>query len=435
VRLGGALAVTGGAFLAGYLQKAPCHVAGWPWQRELIFGRACYSDVPMLFRTRGLVDGIFPYAARHPLEYPVVTGLVMDATARVTRALAGPGADAATASRTFYDLTVLLLLGCAVATVWAVWRTAAATGRRPTDALFVAAAPTLVLSGTINWDLLAALAVALALLAWARDRPLVAGLCLGLGTAAKLYPALLFGALLVVAVRERRMRAWWVAVAGAVGGWVAVNLPVALAYPDGWREFWTFNVARGADFGSVWYALELLGARVPALNPVAAGSFAALCVGIAAVGLAARRTPTPAQLGFLVVAAFCVTNKVYSPQYVFWMLPLAVLARAGVPRGRVLRDWLLWQAAEVAYWYLVWRYLAGTLASHWTYPAGTFVRVAVTLYLAAQVVRDIRQAGGRYAGEVTGVQVRPSLDTAGGIPMVANPSESITTRPDGPGVR
>ena len=29
---------------------------------------------------------------------------------------------------------------------------------------------------------------------------------------------------------------------------------------------------------------------------------------------------------FLIVAAFVITNKVYSPQYSLWLVPLAVLA-------------------------------------------------------------------------------------------------------------
>jgi uncharacterized membrane protein len=328
-------------------------------------------------------------------------------------------------------MTLLLLLACAAGTVWAVVRI---TGS-PSDGLLVAAAPTLVLAGTINWDLLAVLATTLALLAWARDRPALAGVCLGLGTAAKLYPVFLFWPLLILAVRERRWRPLATAAGAGVGAWVAVNLPVALAYPDGWLVFWRFNRDRPADFGSVWYALELLGTPVPAVTPVAAGSFAVLCLAIGALGLAAPRPPSPAQLAFLVVAAFCVTNKVYSPQYVLWMLPLVVLARASAPRGRVIRDWALWQAAEVAYWYMVWRYLAGTLATAWSYPAATFVRVAVTLYLAGQVVRDVLQVGGRYAGATAGTQVRASRETWGVRSSAAYPSESATTRQGGPDER
>ncbi|GAA4953097.1 hypothetical protein GCM10023238_19320 [Streptomyces heliomycini] len=68
------------------------------------------------------------------------------------------------------------------------------------------------------------------------------------------------------------------------------------------------------------------------------------CVGVAALALTAPRRPRFAQLAFLIVAAFILTNKVYSPQYVLWLVPLAALAR---PKWR---DFLVWQGAcEVAY--------------------------------------------------------------------------------------
>ncbi len=56
------------------------------------------------------------------------------------------------------------------------------------------------------------------------------------------------------------------------------------------------------------------------------------------------------------MAGFLLVNKVYSPQYVLWLLPLAVLAR---PRWR---DQLIWQAGEVLYFAAVWWYLGGYLA-------------------------------------------------------------------------
>ena len=71
--------VTLAAFVLGYLQKGPCHRAGWPPVGHLTFGQFCYSDIPVLFGDRGLIAGIFPYspqAWQHPLEYPVGTGVV-----------------------------------------------------------------------------------------------------------------------------------------------------------------------------------------------------------------------------------------------------------------------------------------------------------------------------------------------------------------------
>ena len=366
------IGATVATFALGWLQKMPCHSAGWPYQRDLIFGQRCYSDLPVMFTARGLAEGIFPYAAGSGLEYPVISGLVMDLTARLTRVLAVGGPDA---NRTFVELTALLLLGCAIVTVLAT----AATRGEPLDGLLVALAPVLALTGIINWDLIAVALSSLAILAWTRERPVLAGALIGLGTAAKLYPVLLLWPIVLLAIRTRQWRPAAQATGAAVAAWLVVNLPVAIAYPHGWGEFWRFNAERGADFGSAWYALEQLGHPVEPLNPIAIGLFAVLCLAIGGLALRAPRPPPLAALAFLTVAAFVVTNKVYSPQYVLWLLPLAALARPSIV------ELLLWQAAEVLYWFAVWHYLATGDQAY--YPAATFLRIAATLWLMLRIAQ------------------------------------------------
>jgi len=112
-------------------------------------------------------------------------------------------------------------------------------------------------------------------------------------------------------------------------------------------------------------------------------------LGVALLGLMARRRPRFAQLAFLTVAVFVLLNKVYSPQYVLWLLPLVALAR---PR---LRDWLIWQACECFYWMLVWMHLAQFLAPgdpqvpDRIYWFSVILRMAGTLWLMLVVARDI----------------------------------------------
>jgi uncharacterized membrane protein len=395
-----ALGVTVVTFGLGYWQKYACQAAGWPYRIELIFGARCYSDVPFLLQNRGMADGIFPYApnaGEHPLEYPVLSGLLMDASARLARLLTPDrGAEL---NRTYFTLTVLLLLGFALLTVWATVRTSG----DPRDGLLVAAAPTLALAGTINWDLVAVAATALALLAWSGprpagparlerparpERPWLVGVFIGLGAAVKLYPALLIGPILVLAVRERRWRPAVSTLVAAAGAWLVVNLPVMIAYPAGWRLFYEFNKERGAEFGSAWYALLLVGHPVEPLNSVAIALFLAACAGVAALALFARPVPGLAPLAFLVVAAFLITNKVYSPQYVLWLLPLAVLAGVRLP------DLVVWQAIEVYYWFAVWAHLDDRSIDDESYATAVFLRIAVTLWLCARVVVGLTLAGG-----------------------------------------
>jgi uncharacterized membrane protein len=128
--------------------------------------------------------------------------------------------------------------------------------------------------------------------------------------------------------------------------------------------------------------------EVGTINSVSWLVFGAWCVGVLLLGLLAPDVPRLAQLGFLVVAGFLLVNKVYSPQYVLWLLPLAALAR---PRWR---DQLVWQAGEIFYFASVWWYLGGYLAPASGGDAGFYwvailVRMAAELYLVAIVVRDV----------------------------------------------
>jgi uncharacterized membrane protein len=257
--------------------------------------------------------------------------------------------------------------------------------------MLFAASPALVLSGLINWDLLAVAAVAGALWAWSRGRPVLSGVLIGLGTAAKLYPLFLLGALLVVCIRRRRLSAFAAAAVAAAAAWLVLNLPPMIYGFAQWKVFWTFNGDRGADLGSIWLVWQQMGhAPTPGLiNVVSGGFFAAVCVGVLVLGLRSQRPPRIPQLAFLIVVGFLLLNKVYSPQYVLWLLPLAVLAR---PRWR---DILIWTAGEVFYFGCVWLYLGGWTASASSglpdrfYWFAILVRLAAELYLATLVVRDM----------------------------------------------
>jgi len=403
------LAVTALTFVLGMVQKTPCVSDNWR-STDLRYGAMCYSDVPYLYSGRGFAAGYVPYTdngGRYPaLEYPVVIGYFAYAAAVVTQHLGDPmGVHAradlresqiyaqpgvAEESGRYFKVTAVLLAPFALL---AAWFLAGVHRRRPWDAMLFAASPALALAGLINWDLIAVAAVCGALWAWSRGRPVLTGVLIGLGTATKLYPLFLLGALLVVCLRRRRMRDLGLAVAATAASWLLVNAPAMLSGFAQWKVFWTFNDKRGADLGSLWLVLQQSGHTVgPGLiNAVSGLCFAAVCVGVLVLGLRARRTPRIPQLAYLVVVGFLVVNKVYSPQYVLWLLPLAVLAR---PRWR---DMVVFTAGEVFYYGAVWLYLGGWTASATSgqgdhfYWLAIVVRTATELYVAALVVRDVLQ--------------------------------------------
>ena len=385
-----------------WIKQAPCASGNWAgWVQYTHF---CYSDTVPLFAVHDLDSGGLPYLDTS-VEYPVLTGAFMAGAAALAR-----GYDALAAAvglvpdvapvQSYYVVTCLLLTGCALLVVRAVL---GLSGRRPWDAAMIGLSPLLLVHAFTNWDLFAVCLATLGMWAWARRRPVVAGVLLGLGIAAKLYPALLLLALFLLCLRAGLLRTWLRTAAAAAGVWALVNLPVALTAPEGWSRFFRLNRSRPADPDSVWNVLlhatdqrlfdgPLAEGQVPGvLNAVVAVCLVLLVAGLAGLTLAAPVRPRFAQLAFLLVAGFLLVNKVWSPQYSLWLLALAVLAR---PRWRSL---LLWQAAEALLWVprMLW-YLGADnrgVEIEWFFLAVGLRDVAVVV-LMGLVVRDVLRPDG-----------------------------------------
>ncbi|MEI7656375.1 MAG: glycosyltransferase 87 family protein, partial [Actinomycetes bacterium] len=256
----------------------------------------------------------------------------------------------------------------------------------------------LVMTGLINWDLFAVALFAVCIMFWMRRRPLWAGVFFGLAVSAKFYPIVVLPAFFVVALRARSLRQFFKFALTSAAVWLLVNVPFIVINVHEWARFYTFSRERGSDFGSVWLASQYLGANtlsIDSLNLWAFIIFAVLGAVILALGLTSPRPPRLAQLAFLLVAAFCVSNKVYSPQYVLWLVPLAAMAR---PRWR---EYMVWQISQVVYAMSVWLFLASTEGdgkgqgiNAVNYAWIIVITVAVTLWFAALVVRDIMDPDG-----------------------------------------
>jgi uncharacterized membrane protein len=320
------------------------------------FTRLCYSDVVALSTTEHLADGRLPYVDPCPRsadrpgsepvcdEYPVVTMLVMWLAARTS---AGPAG--------FFWINALILGAAAVITALCLQRL---VGRR---ALWFAAAPTLLVSGFTNWDLLAVACSVGALWALLRRRDGLSGGLLGAGAAAKLFPGLL-----IVPFAAHRLHRGDAGDAGrtvlwAAGVWTAINLPFAILGFDGWSRFYRLSAGRPADLDSLWFiGCRWVTGSFPCLHdPSGVLSSGRLVNALSAVAFVAsaivvwqlrrRRDPAFPRWSFALplLIVFLLTSKVYSPQFSLWLLPWFALALPSVGRISALALFVAFEVADV----------------------------------------------------------------------------------------
>ncbi|MDR3662999.1 MAG: glycosyltransferase 87 family protein, partial [Mycobacterium sp.] len=349
-------------FLAlGYTTKSPCLVTTGSgtadqrvanWQNQRAYYEFCYSDTVPLYTAELLNLGKFPYksswietdSAHQPrvqydgtrairyMEYPVLTGMYQYLSMSVAKTYTAVSKlvrmPVIAEVVMFFNISAFGLALAWMATVWATMRM---SGRRVWDAAVVAGSPILIFQAFTNFDALATACAAGAMLAWSRRKPALAGVLIGIGVGLKLYPLLLLIPLALLAVRTGRWRPVAKTAITALVTWILVNLPILLLYPRGWSEFFRLNTRRGDDMDSLYNVVKSftgwggfdpdLGFWQPptVLNTVSAALFVLCCAAIAYVAWTAPRRPRLAQLAFLVVAAFLLTNKVWSPQYSLWL--------------------------------------------------------------------------------------------------------------------
>ena len=377
VTLGLVLVCLGGTLLIGAIHKSPC--AGGSWADGRQYHLACYTDIVPLFPTEQLAGGRLPYLdactpSEHNCdEYPVLTMYLL----RTAGWISGddPGR--------FFWVNVLLLTVCAGVAAACLYQI------DPRRSLWFALAPGLALQAFVNWDLLAVALTTAAMLAFFRRRDGWSGALAGLGTAAKLFPALLLVPLAADRLRarqpDRAILLWW----SAAAAWLAVNVPFAVAGLAGWWEFFRFNGARGADWDSIWFLACRHLSACPSTRSINAASVGLLLVGGAWVWTAKRRREPDFprwQLVFPFLVLFLLLGKVYSPQFSLWLLPWLVLV---LPNPR---RFLAFEAADVAVFLTRFSFF-GDLTGiggvpQWVFETAVVIRAAVLLWCVIAWVRE-----------------------------------------------
>ena len=340
------LLIAGSVTLIGAAPKATCANETFARTGSTSSLLPCYSDLSVLYGTEQLDTGRIPYldpcvASDRPCdEYPVLTMLTMWAAARTGGLVAGYAG--------FFWANVLVALAAALLCIWALERMGART-------ILFAAAPALALYATLNWDLVAVACATIATLLLLQGGSTGPGAWLGVGAAAKLYPALLTIPFGLQRWRDRSPRDGIRLVASAFIVWLAIDIAFMVAAPTAWSEVFRFNRDRGADFESLWTAaceahLCFSSGALNVLVPV---------ITVAAVTVVWRRVKrnhpdTPDwMLGFPIIVVVVLTGKFWSPQYALWLLPWFAMSR--VPTT----TWASYQASEVIEYFVRSAFMTG----------------------------------------------------------------------------
>ena len=364
------------ASLVSFAKFSHCENSGWATPDQYI--HACYSDLPALYGSRGLDTNAWPYSSDdNSVEYPVVTAMVMYATS-----------FAAKSPASYFNVNIFFLILLFIATLIVVRKI------RPEFAYLSAIAPAIIASLFINWDLWGIATMMLAIYWFDRKQYLYSALILALSISTKFLPIFLLIPIAFILWRDTKLKELVKYVAVVAATWLAINAPFALTTPTGWWRFFKLNLERGADWGSIWLALQQLGISLTNLNYLSILVLLIALTSVAIVLFELKYTPTLASVAFIVMASVMVASKVYSPQFVLWLTPLAVIA---LTNKKDLHAFWLWQATEVIYHVAIWQHIASITGAQFglgptPYAIVTLVRIAGTIYLMAVLARRALQA-------------------------------------------
>ena len=370
------------ALLASLLSFAKFnHCAQTGWQSPDQYVHACYSDIPALYGERGLDKGVWAYSSgADSVEYPVIQGAIMWITAKVI-----PSGI----NNYFYTSALLLAL-------LFIFISFITFKMKPEFGYLLPLAPAAVASLYINWDLWAIAMMMLAIYWFDRKAEVASAVALGIAISTKFLPIFLLIPIAIIFFRQERISKFVKYAAIFIATFALINLPVALTTPEGWWRFYDLNLNRGSDWGSLWYALSNLGLNLTHQNYL---SILLLMIGLSALTiflLQLRTPPTLAHTAIFVMIIVMAVSKVYSPQYVLWLTPLAVIAL--IDRRDLTIFWF-WQGAEVIYHVAIWQHLAQVTGAQFGLPVVAYSVIAL-VRIGASLILLVRLAARHQSSRV-----------------------------------
>ncbi|OGY68265.1 MAG: hypothetical protein A3H63_02095 [Candidatus Harrisonbacteria bacterium RIFCSPLOWO2_02_FULL_45_10c] len=270
-----------------------------PWQ-------IVYSDV-LGFFDRAAATG-FPYLEKQ-IEYPVITGLLIHWFGQLGQTKAA-----------YYLLSAAALVGMGVFTTYVLFKSVPESHRRQLLRYWIFA-PSMLIFFVYNWDMIALLFVICAFYFMQRNEDGWAAVFLALGFSSKFFPALY---LLPLLLRHQQIKEWIKIIVIFSGMALAINGFFLIRNFGGWYYFFSLNQLRGSNLDSIWTVIRFL---FPSFEDVSRINAASLIIFLAGLGylLWRHRRSNTIALCAAITVVFLLTNKVFTPQYLLWLLPFFII--------------------------------------------------------------------------------------------------------------
>jgi len=264
-----------------------------------------YSDVFNADRINPLNAQKTPYLEVQ-IEYPVITGFFIYLMWYFGKSLLGY------ALSTYAFLTIYAVI--AAIYLYKFARESDIDGKKIWP--FFVFAPSLLVFGVYNWDIIAVMFAVLAIYFFKKEKFLLAALFIGLGFNAKIFPVVFLPFMLLRVDFKKAIK--MILVFALV--FLALNSYFIINNLDNWKATYTFHSSRDPNIDSIWHLTGLSAVTINLLS-----SF--LFILAYSYFLIRHKRYSILELCLISILLLLLFAKVFSPQYILWLLPFFVILK------------------------------------------------------------------------------------------------------------
>jgi len=262
-----------------------------------------YSDVFNEDRIDPALANQIPYLER-AIEYPVITGFFIYLMWFLGKSLLGY------AIYTWIFLTVFAIITALVLSELADFLK---IEEKRTFWFFIFA-PSLLFFSVYNWDIIAVMFMVLAVYFFYKDKQTFAAVSLALGFSAKLFPLIILPLMVLKTSRKEGIKM----ISIFLATFFVLNVYFIANSFNPWTSTYLFHGLRGPNMDSIWALIPLGTNEINMMSmSLFLMSYLILVFNHKKYGLIS--------LSFMSLLLFLLFNKVFSPQYLLWLLPFFVL--------------------------------------------------------------------------------------------------------------